>query len=741
MSGFLSFIVANSLISIGHILIIHGLQQFIGRRTYPLVSFFVFTIYIADYSYWYYIDNNFRNRLIIFLATYATMMLYALRLTLSEYKKTRLKSYMVSTVFIGMLSMLFYTSAVISVFSQHGIDILSLNTVNLSFTFEHIFFMVGWTLSFSLMVSERLHTESQRLNAEKSVAERRFRTLVEGAPDAIVVYDTDLGRLVDANARAEQMFACSRSELLESGPQRFFAPVQPDGKPAQLSFAQSVRLVQDGKDRLIECELIDAEGRTVLAELRLGRLPSAGGNLIRGSFLDITERRAAEARLQFLATHDVLTELPNRLLLQDRIEQAIHAAERTGTMVALLFFDIDAFKSVNDTYGHPVGDGLLKGVAVRLSECVRKTDTVSHQGGDEFLVLLPNLSDADAAKAVATHILDAFRKPFSVDGNELFISASIGIAMFPDDGRDYETLRKKSDIAMYHAKDDGRNTSRFYDSAIDIDEAEHHRVITDLRSALVHGEFELHYQPQFNLRDGRLVGAEALLRWNHPVRGMVPPGSFIPLAESNGLIVDIGGWVLREACRQVAVWHAEGVPDLVVAVNLSAVQFRGDDLVRTVTDAIAMGGIAPGLLELELTESILIRDTEAVLATVNRLRELGVKLSIDDFGTGYSSLSYLKRFCVDKVKVDQSFIRNIATDPSDATIVKAICMMAHGLNLKVIAEGVEDEEHLVHLRNYSCDEVQGYLFARPMSPEKFMDMVNMLLSGKSYSCINSQEST
>jgi diguanylate cyclase (GGDEF)-like protein/PAS domain S-box-containing protein len=723
LGGFLSFIVANSLIFIAHILIIVGIQRFFGRRTYPLISILLFACYMAAFSYWYYVENNFPYRLVIFLTTYATMMLFGLWLMLSEYRKACLSSYLVSALFIGFLSVLFYASAIISVFSQHGVDILDLNTLNLSIVFEQILFLVGWTLSFSLMVSERLY-------AGKSIAERRFRALVEGAPDGILVYDADLDRLVDANVKAEQMFACDRAELLRAGPQRFFAPVQADASPPVASFEDSVALVLSGASCLIERDLMDAQGRTLSAEVRLSRLPSASSNLIRGSFLDVSDRKEAKARLQFLATHDVLTELPNRLLLTDRVEQALLAAERMRTKAGFLFCDVDGFKVVNDTYGHQVGDHLLKAVAQRLCECVRKMDTVSRHGGDEFMVLLTQLPNADGAKAVASHILDAFKEPFRIDGMELFSSASIGIAMFPDDGNDYETLRKKADLAMYHAKEDGKNTSRFYDSSIDTDEAEHHRLMTELRGALTRKELELHYQPQFSLKDGRLVGAEALLRWNHPVRGMVTPASFIPLAESSGLIVDIGAWVLREACRQAAAWHADGVPGLVVAVNLSAVQFRRDNLVQTVADAIAAAGISPDLLELELTESILIRDTDQVLATVTRLRSLGVKLSIDDFGTGYSSLSYLKRFNVDKVKIDQSFIKNIDTDPSDATIVRSICAMVHGLNLTVIAEGVEKEEQLEPLREYSCDEAQGYLYARPMPPAEFSARMIAWASGR-----------
>jgi diguanylate cyclase (GGDEF)-like protein/PAS domain S-box-containing protein len=708
-----SVIGGNGFICLAYILILVGLAQFFKNKLHSEIYALLFIGYMTAFSYLTCVDNNFSARLSLFLTSYATMMLCALWMTVSEYRKQHMKSYLVASMFMALLAIQFYTCALVSMFSNNGFDILAPTSINLSVILEQIFFIVGWTLSFSLMVSERLYSE-------KALAVHRYHALVEGAPDAILVYDAELGRLVDANLKAEELFGCSRETLLATGLERFYAPVQPDGRPAAIGFEETCRQVLSGTPVLIERELVDAAERPLFAEARISRLPSARGHLIRCSFLDISERKAAEARLQFLATHDLLTVLPNRLLLMDRLEHAMQAADRSGTRLALLFLDIDSFKSVNDSFGHLVGDCLLQAVAARLSEAVRKNDTVSRQGGDEFLLLLTGLADADSAAVVAGSLLEEMKRPFDLAVGELYTSASIGIALFPDDGRDYVTLRKKADLAMYRSKEDGKNTYHFFDSRIDFDMVEHQRAFTDLQGALIRGEFELHYQPQFNLKSGKLVGAEALLRWRHPVRGLIAPGRFIPLAESSGLIVAIGEWVLREACRQAAQWHRSGLPGLVMAVNLSAVQFKRDNLEQTIIEAIASSGIDPAMLELELTESILIRDTDTVLATVNRLRNLGVKLSIDDFGTGYSSLSYLKRFNVDKVKIDQSFIRDISANPSDATIVKAICMMAHGLNMRTIAEGVEDESHLVPLREYSCDEVQGYLFARPMPPAEFL---------------------
>jgi diguanylate cyclase (GGDEF)-like protein len=394
-------------------------------------------------------------------------------------------------------------------------------------------------------------------------------------------------------------------------------------------------------------------------------------------------------------------------------------------LVALLFLDLDKFKTINDSLGHVIGDGLLKSVSVRLRECLRDTDTLSRQGGDEFLIVLSNARDTESVTLVAEKILERMGEPFAIDHHELSISLSIGIAVYPDDGKDFDTLLKQSDTAMYQAKESGRNTYRFHTEQMNIDAVEHLRMRNGLRHALDHGEFVLHYQPQISLASGAVIGAEALIRWNHPELGMVAPGRFISVAEDSGLIVPIGEWVLREACRQAVAWHKAGLPELLIAVNLSAVQFKRGDVEKSVTQALELSGLNPALLELELTESILIKDTEKVLATVRQLKSLGVKLSIDDFGTGYSSLSYLKRFNVDKLKIDQSFVRDMADDPNDAAIVSAIIQMAKSLNLVTIAEGVEDERQLAQLRLQHCDEAQGYLIARPMPADEFASYMAM----------------
>ncbi|MRR51630.1 MAG: EAL domain-containing protein [Rhodocyclaceae bacterium] len=443
-------------------------------------------------------------------------------------------------------------------------------------------------------------------------------------------------------------------------------------------------------------------------------------------FEDISARKAAEQEIEFLAYHDVLTSLPNRMLVKDRLDQAAAYADRSGAKVALLYLDLDNFKTINDSLGHPVGDALLKAVAQRLLSCVRDTDTVSRQGGDEFLIVLSGVVDADGITAVADKLLEKLADSFSIEGHDLSTSVSVGIAMYPDDAREFDVLLKKADTALYRAKEAGRNTYRFFTEQMNVEASEYLRIRNGLRRALDNQEFVLHYQPQIELASGRVVGVEALVRWQHPELGLVPPGRFIPVAEDSGLIVEIGAWVIAEACRQGQFWRRNITEDMVVAVNLSAVQFKRGNLERTVLEALRDTNLTPEGLELELTESILIQDTESVLATVRRLKALGIKLSIDDFGTGYSSLAYLRNFNVDKLKIDQSFVRDLAKGTDSGPIVKAIIQLAHSLNLKTIAEGVEDAVVLEKLRQQGCDEIQGYYYARPMPAA---DMTRYLEAG------------
>jgi diguanylate cyclase (GGDEF)-like protein/PAS domain S-box-containing protein len=450
--------------------------------------------------------------------------------------------------------------------------------------------------------------------------------------------------------------------------------------------------------------------------LGVSAVPEADGRVKYFVYIysDMTERKETQQRIEFLAHHDPLTGLPNRLLLRDRVEQAQAQAARQQSRVALMFLDLDRFKTINDSLGHPVGDALLLEVVERLKHCVRESDTISRQGGDEFIILLNDIRDSEAVSRVADKIHQCMAEPIVLGNHSLSSSFSIGVAFYPDDGEDFDSLLQKADTAMYYAKEAGRNAHRFFTEQMNQKVVEHLTLQTQLRRALENGEFVLHYQPQLDLQDGRIVGVEALIRWNSPHGGLISPGRFIPVAEDSGLIAPIGAWVLGEACRQAHAWQEAGLPPFVVAVNLSAMQFRRPELVNTVINALVLSDLDAQWLELELTESILIQDAEVTLDTVRRLKALGLKLSVDDFGTGYSSLTYLKRFAVDKLKIDQSFVRDLLSDPDDAAIVRAIIQMAHSLKLKTIAEGVESEELSNLLRLFHCDEIQGYWFARPM---------------------------
>lgn len=434
---------------------------------------------------------------------------------------------------------------------------------------------------------------------------------------------------------------------------------------------------------------------------------------------EIQRVKASEASFTHLAQHDALTNLPNRLLVSDRMEQAIGQARRYGRRAALLYLDLDNFKNINDSLGHDAGDELLKEVAGRLQGAVREMDTVSRQGGDEFLIVLTDVVDLDAISAAANHVLNTMTQPFSLKGMQIVTSVSIGVALYPEDGDDFAALLKHADLAMYQAKAEGRNAFRFFDARMNADILERLNLDLGLREALSQQQFVLHYQPIVDIHSGRLLAAKALIRWQHPQRGMVGPDKFIPVAESSGLIVEIGEWVLNEACRQMMVWRAAGLPAFVVSVNLSSVQFRRGNLQALVAAALQRYGLPAECLELELTESLLLQDSERFIDTLYGLKALGVKLSIDDFGTGYSNLSYLQRFRVDKLKIDQSFVRKLQDSPEDRAIVTAIIQMAKSLHLLTIGEGIEDDSTRQVLAELGCDQGQGYWFSRPLVASDF----------------------
>ena len=398
-------------------------------------------------------------------------------------------------------------------------------------------------------------------------------------------------------------------------------------------------------------------------------------------------------------------------------------AHRHRRKLAVLFLDVDRFKHINDSLGHAIGDRLLQSVAQRLLACVRSSDTVSRQGGDEFVILLSEVTHAQDAAVSAEKILLALSTPHRIDQHDLHLTASIGIVTYPDDGTDAETLMKNADSAMYHAKDSGRNNYQFFKPDMNVRAVERQSLEDGLRHAMERQEFVLHYQPKMNLETGAIIGVEALIRWHHPQRGLVPPAQFIPIAEECGFIVPIGQWVLREACRQARAWQDAGLPPMRIAINISAVELRAKDFVAGVRAILTETGLEPRYLELELTETFLMQDSKSTAAVLQALKDMGVQLALDDFGTGYSSLSYLKRFPIDTLKIDQSFVRDLTTDADDASIVSAVISMGKSLHMRVVAEGVETREQLAFLQEQSCPEGQGYYFSRPVVAEEFTQLL------------------
>jgi diguanylate cyclase (GGDEF)-like protein len=442
---------------------------------------------------------------------------------------------------------------------------------------------------------------------------------------------------------------------------------------------------------------------------------------IEGTLIDITERKVAEERVQSLAYYDALTGLPNRILLRDRLSKALSNARRQNHKVALLFLDLDRFKMVNDSLGHAVGDLLLQEIAARLKSVAREEDTIARLGGDEFLIVLTNIKDIPAAAVAVERFMDAMTAEFVLQGHSFSISCSLGISIFPEHGADSETLIKNADAAMYSAKEGGRNNFQFFTADMNAEAVKRLTLENGLRSALERQELFLMYQPQMDIVTGTITGLEALLRWQHPELGLVPPDQFIGIAENTGMILPIGEWVLRTACSQARKWQDEGLGPVQVAVNVSAVQFRQEGFCQLVRKVLHETGLAAHYLELELTESLLLANADVTFSVLQELKAMGLTLAIDDFGTGYSSFSYLRQFRVSKLKIDRSFIRDVAVNPDDAAITTAIISMAKNLNLKVIAEGVENEAQLSFLRAHQCDEIQGYYFCKPLRLDEIGD--------------------
>jgi len=489
--------------------------------------------------------------------------------------------------------------------------------------------------------------------------------------------------------------------------------------------------LREGSATERESEIRVAESAQTAIDKHMIMLQQANAHLV---IATIEAHKMAEQiqigkdQLAHLAHYDVLTELPNRILLLDRLNLAIELASRQGWQLALMFMDLDQFKHINDSLGHTVGDHLLKSVAQRLSGCARHSDTISRQGGDEFVMLLPFIESAEDATLCAQKMLAALNLSHHIDGHDLHISMSIGISIYPNDGKDAETLIKSADTAMYHAKDNGRDNYKFFEQDMNARAVQRHSIETCLRRALERQEFVLYYQPKVNLQSGTIVGVEALIRWHHPERGLLPPTLFIPVAEDCGLILPIGRWVMREACLQVRAWTQAGLSPITVAVNTSALEFRAKGFLEGIRAILEETGLEPCYLELELTESVLMRDADFTHSMLHELADLGVKLAIDDFGTGYSSLSYLRQFPIDTLKIDQSFVNQMTSSPDDASIVSAVISMSKSLNQRVIAEGVETPEQYAFLLAQDCDEGQGYYFGRPVAAEALATLLQTGLS-------------
>jgi diguanylate cyclase (GGDEF)-like protein/PAS domain S-box-containing protein len=576
---------------------------------------------------------------------------------------------------------------------------------------------------------------SERKRVERAVreSEKRYRLLFER--NLAGVFSTTLaGRVLECNQATASIFGYdSPAEVLALPVVNLYNSASDREEfLAKLKFEKSVTNY--------EMRFRRKNGDTAWVMLNVSLVEDYLGvpNIVEGSLVNITERKLAEEQVRSLAYYDALTGLPNRILLRDRLSKALATARRHKHKVALLFLDLDRFKIINDSLGHSIGDLLLKEVADRLSRCARDQDTVARLGGDEFLIVLTYVNDINDVAVAAERFMDVMTAEFVIQGHVLNISCSVGVSMCPEHGVDDETLIKNADAAMYSAKEGGRNNFQIFTAAMNAQAVQRLSLEKALRQALARNELSLVYQPQMDIASGKITGLEALLRWQHPELGLVPPSEFIPVAENSGLIIPIGEWVLRTACLQARKWQDEGFTALSVAVNVSAVQFRQGDFSKTVQSVLADTGLDAQYLELELTESVLLSNAEAMFSILQQLVAMGLRLAIDDFGTGYSSLSYLKRFPVGKLKIDRSFIRDVALDPDDAAITTAIISMGKTLNLKVIAEGVENEAQMSFLRTHQCDAIQGYYFSKPLA---VADVPLKLRAEHSAAEIGSQAST
>jgi len=559
---------------------------------------------------------------------------------------------------------------------------------------------------------------TDRKQAEQALreSEERYRSLIETSPDAITLTDLNTN-IIMVNQQALALHGCDSAEdMVGRNALDFIAP-----EDRRRAVENARKALEAGSVRNIEYTLLRKDGTSFPGELSASCIVDSEGKpkAFIGVVRDITERKLAEETIRHLAYHDALTNLPNGMLFRDRLNLALAQARRNNKILALLFLDLDRFKLINDTLGHAAGDQLLQNIGEELKDLVRGGDAVARMGGDEFTVLLPGISQVQDAVAIAQRILESVKQPRVAAGHEFHITTSIGVAIYPSDGTDAEALMRNADTAMYRAKEQGRDNYQLYSPAMNANILERMALVNDLRHALEREEFVVYYQPQVNINTGQVVGAEALARWQHPERGLMYPEEFIPLAEDTGLIVPLGEGVLRTACAQNKAWQEAGFPPMRMTVNISARQFRQETMVETVSQVLKETGLLPRYLQLEITEDTLMQDVEFTIAMLRDLRGMGVEISIDDFGTGYSSLNYLRRFPIDVVKIDRSFVRDVTVDPNDTAIVTAIIALAQSLKLRAVAEGVETQEQLAFLRERQCHEMQGYLFSKPVPAEEF----------------------
>ena len=544
-------------------------------------------------------------------------------------------------------------------------------------------------------------------------SELRYRRLFETASDGIVLIDRDSGRITGVNPALVAM--------VNQGAANLVGQVFWECAPFSANPACRAAIDELGRHELVHVEdwvLDNGRGISLNVEVTGSLHQVENRAVVQCNVRDITDRKEAEARIRYMALHDALTGLPNRILFEDRIDNAVAHARRDDARVGVLMLDLDRFKHINDSLGHHIGDQLLEQFAMRLRTCLRESDTAARLGGDEFAVCLPDLASTHDAELLAQRILAVIEVPFQIEQHELNVGSSIGIACYPQDGTDHDTLLRAADTAMYDAKANGRGIYRFFTPELNEAAQLRHMLVNEVRHAHRRGEFVLHYQPQLSLTSHSISGVEALLRWHHPKHGIISPGLFIPLLEEMGMMPEVGEWVLRTACQQNVKWQAEGLPSLRIAVNLSAQQFYRGEIVETVRRALAESGLDPQWLELELTESLTLDESEENLKIMGQLKDLGVSLTLDDFGTGWSSLSYLRRFPLDRIKIDRSFMRDVTTHENAAAVVHSILNLAQSLGLSCVAEGVETHDQLRYLEEQLCTEIQGFLFSHPLPAEE-----------------------